>query len=330
MAWGGCRSDRPCTPCVACTTNEDTEMLTIRDRLKLRAADGPWLALVASLVVLYAPTVYSLSHSLWQTDQNSQGPIVMVMAAWFFWFKIRAAHADPTLVRQPSPRAGWSVLACGLVFYVIGRSQEFYLLEVGSAIPIMIGTLLVLLGGPMVRRLWFAFFFLIFLIPMPGAVVDTLTQPMKIGVSWASEGLLHLMGYPVARNGVIILIGPYQLLVADACAGLNSLFTLEALGLLYMNATRHESAFRNIVLGVLIVPISFIANVVRVIALSLITYYRGDDAGQGFLHEFSGMVLFLTALLLIIGLDGVLRSLYTFIAARRTQRAPIATQGQGA
>jgi len=115
------------------------------------------------------------------------------------------------------------------------------------------------------------------------------------------------MDYPVARNGVIIYIGQYQLLVADACAGLNSLFTLEALGLLYMNVMRHESPMRNALLATLIVPISFASNVTRVIVLALITYYWGDEAGQGFVHQFSGMFLFMTALMLIIGVDSLLR-----------------------
>ena len=94
----------------------------------------------------------------------------------------------------------------------------------------------------------------------------------------------------------MLQIGQYQLLVADACAGLQTLLTLEALGLFYLNVVRHTSAVRNVALALLIVPISFSANVIRVIALTLVTYYFGDAAGQGFLHGFAGMVLFLTAL----------------------------------
>lgn len=105
-------------------------------------------------------------------------------------------------------------------------------------------------------------------------------------------------------------IGQYQLLVADACAGLNTLFTLEALGLLYLNLVKHQSIARNIVLAICIVPISFVANVIRVIALTLITYHLGDEAGQGFLHDFAGMVLFMAALLLIILFDGFLRFIF--------------------
>jgi exosortase B len=145
------------------------------------------------------------------------------------------------------------------------------------------------------------------MIPLPGVFVQMITVPLKTGVSYAAEHILYTMGYPIARTGVILVIGQYQLLVADACAGLHSLFTLEALGLLYMNLVRHKSWFRNLLLAILIIPISFCANVIRVIVLTLITYYFGDEAGQGFLHGFAGMVLFISALLLIIGVDSILR-----------------------
>jgi exosortase/archaeosortase family protein len=109
---------------------------------------------------------------------------------------------------------------------------------------------------------------------------------------------------------VILQIGQYQLLVADACAGLHTLFTLEALGLLYLNLVSRDSLGRNITLAILIVPISFAANTIRVIVLSLITYHFGDEAGQGFLHGFAGMVLFMSALMLIITTDTILHRLF--------------------
>ena len=82
---------------------------------------------------------------------------------------------------------------------------------------------------------------------------------------------------------------------------------LEALGILYLNVVRYSSALRNVTLALLIVPISFTANVIRVCVLALITYYWGDEAGQGFLHGFAGMVLFITALGLTISADTLLR-----------------------
>jgi exosortase B len=176
-----------------------------------------------------------------------------------------------------------------------------------DAILSLVSVLLLLRGPGAVKTLWFPLFFLFFLIPLPAAVVDAVTQPMKLAVSTVAAHLMYAVGYPVARSGVILQVGPYQLLVADACAGLHTLFTLEAMGLLYLNVVRHSSVLRNVTLAILIVPISFAANVIRVIVLSLITYHFGDAAGQGFLHGFAGMVLFMSALLLIIATDSLLR-----------------------
>jgi exosortase len=121
-----------------------------------------------------------------------------------------------------------------------------------------------------------------------------------------ASNILHFMGYPVGRSGVVLTVGQYQLLVADACAGLNSMFTLEALGLLYMNLMRYASVARNVTLAILIIPIAFTANIVRVMVLVLVTFHFGDEAGQGFVHDFAGMVLFMVALVLMLVTDSVL------------------------
>jgi exosortase len=110
----------------------------------------------------------------------------------------------------------------------------------------------------------------------------------------------------VGRAGVVVSVGQYQLLVADACAGLNSMFTLEALGLLYMNLMRYTNAARNVTLAILVIPIAFAANIIRVMILVLVTYHFGDEAGQGFVHGFAGMILFLAGLTLMLLTDRLL------------------------
>jgi exosortase B len=282
----------------------------------------PWALLALGLMAIYVPTFVDLFNTLWSTDQNAHGPIVLAVAIWFLYFKAKSVAADDAVVIEPAPIAGSVVFGLGILSYILGRSQSVYVLEAGSLVPVLLGIVLLFFGTAVAKRLWFAFFFLCFMVPLPGSVVDALTQPMKIAVSYATEHLLYWMGYPIARNGVILQIGHYQLLVADACAGLNSLFTLEALGLLYMNIMRHESAVRNAVLAILIVPISMSSNIIRVIILSLVTYYFGDEAGQGFVHGFSGIVLFLTALLLIIGVDSLLRLGVSGVLRKQALQAP--------
>lgn len=268
-----------------------------------------WLVVIAGLALLYVPTFVDLAGSLWRTDQNGHGPIVLAVAFWFLGFRLREVAAQEGFSPQPAPTAAIYCFLIGFALYALGRSQQFFFFEVGSLPWVVAGCVLLFYGKQAMRHAWFAFFFMLFMIPLPGSITDAVTQPMKVAVSWGAEHLLYAMGYPIARSGVVLSIGPYQLLVADACAGLNSLFTLEALGLLYMNLMRHESAFRNIALAIFIVPVSFTSNLIRVVVLALITFYFGDEAGQGFVHSFSGMVLFISALFLIISLDSIFRGI---------------------
>jgi exosortase B len=259
--------------------------------------------LLLGWLLMYGPTYFDLSTSIWATDEQGHGPIILALSAWMLYRKREAIAAAPF---SPAPLAGLALFAFGFLAYTLGRSQYIWILEVGSQIPILAGLILYFRGPPALRAAWFTLFFLIFMVPLPGDFVALVTTPLKSAVSTVAASALYQLGYPVGRAGVILTVGPYQLLVADACAGLNSMFTLEALGMLYMNLMSYTSVARNVLLAVLIVPASFIANIVRVMILVLVTYHFGDEAGQGFVHGFAGMVLFMVALTLILFLDKLL------------------------
>jgi exosortase B len=258
---------------------------------------------------MYIPTFIGLFQGIWSSDEQMHGPIVFTISLWLLyrkWPDLLVAGS----IKQKKTGLSWLILIVGLLLYIVGRSQNITLFEVGSIIWLLLGIGLLLFGTHSIKTAWFPLFFMLFMIPLPSVIVETITMPMKIAVSYVAEQTLYAVGYPIARNGVVLQIGQYRLLVATACAGLHTLFTLEALGLLYLNLVRYESLIRNITIAILIIPISFTANVIRVIVLTLITYHFGDDAGQGFLHGFSGMVLFLSALLLIIATDALARRLF--------------------
>jgi len=276
-----------------------------------------WLPIIAGLLVLYVPSLIDLFKGTWSEDEQMHGPIVLGIACWLIY---RNWNAMIAVSEGERPHwIGWPIFCVALLLYALGRSQDIELFEVGSVIWMLIGIVLLTRGVKALKAQWFALFFMLFMVPLPGFIVDAVTMPMKMAVSYVAELVLFSAGYPIGRNGVILQIGQYMLLVADACAGLHTLLTLEALGLLYLNLVRRDSAFRNITLALLIIPISFAANVIRVMVLSLITYHFGDAAGQGFLHGFAGMVLFLSALLLIIAFDTTLQTLEKFRSGRRKE-----------
>lgn len=272
---------------------------------RTQAAWLPWLPIIAGLLVIFVPSFVDLFRTIWRSDEQGHGPIVLGISCWLVWRKWSDMW-EASEGKSPS-RWGWPVFVFGLVLYAVGRSQAILIFEIGSIVWVLAGILLLTRGAKALKAQWFALFFMLFMIPLPSPVVDTLTMPMKMAVSYVAEHILYSIGYPIARTGVILQIGQYKLLVADACAGLHTLFTLEAMGLLYLNLVRHDSFARNLALAILIVPISFTANVIRVMVLTLITYHFGDEAGQGFLHGFAGIVLFITALLLIMAVDSVIQ-----------------------
>jgi exosortase B len=263
-----------------------------------------WIAiLLVGLTLMYFPVFQTFLETVWAADDQGHGPIVMAVSAWLIWYQRREFAA---LTSRPNWPAAAAFLAFGLFVYIAGRNQMYDTFEALSLIFILFGLVLGLKGWPAVRLLIFPLLFLCFMVPLPSFIVQTLTTPLKIAVSYVAEWVLRVFDLPVARSGVILFVGPYQLLVADACSGLNSLFTLESLGLFYMNLMGYKSKVRNVLLVVLIVPISFCANVCRVMILILVTYYLGDEAGQGFLHSLAGMTLFLVALVLLLATDGLL------------------------
>lgn len=270
-----------------------------------------WLPIIIGLLALYIPTYYGLSQGLWLETDQAHGPIVFLVVLYLLWQKreVLVPTASAIKITHTKPLLGWVFLIFGLFCYIVGRSQDIMMLDIGSQIPVLAGLFLLTSGMPALRAAWFPLFFIIFMLPLP---LDSITMPMKMAVSYVTEHVLFWLDYPIARSGVILYIGQYQLLVADACAGMHTLISLEALGLLYLNLVKHDSLMRNVTLAILIIPISFTANVVRVIALTLITYYFGDEVGQGFVHGFAGMFLFVIALIFIMSVDSGLQYLVKF------------------
>jgi exosortase B len=256
--------------------------------------------LAVGFLVMYLPTYITLNNSIWNIVGQGHGPVMLALTLWLTYQRWEGLNALP---QQTSLLAGGLALALGLLFYIFGHSQDILLFDVGSQIPLFAGILLLYKGWAGLKKMWFPLFFLIFLVPLPSPVVDALTGPLKAGVSYVAEWLMYEAGYPIGRAGVMLTIGPYQLLVADACAGLNSIFALEAIGVFYMSVAQHTSKARNIALAIAILPISFVSNVIRVISLVLVTYYFGDAVGQGFVHDFAGIVLFMVATALTIFVD---------------------------
>jgi exosortase B len=265
--------------------------------------DRSWLLAAFGFAVMYVPVYWWAANGIWQTEEQGHGALILAVMVWLFWGLRGPIAAVPA---QPRPLTGWLVFGLGLFLYVVGEVFQISILEFGSQPFVVAGILLLLKGTGATRVAWFALFYFIFMIPLPGIIVDAVTGPLKNWISAIVVEILYRVGYPISRNGVILTIGQYQMLVADACSGLHSMYSLSALGTLFMYIMARTSRIHNAIMVASILPIAFTANIVRVMILVLITYHLGDEAGQGFLHGTAGMVLMLVALACFLALDALL------------------------
>jgi len=261
-----------------------------------------WPALVGTAILLI-PTLIAVATDSWTGEAGVHGPIVLATGIWLFarrWTELLA-------IRQPG-RTGvmLAMLIPALLVYTFSRAFGFLATEVIALGGVFIAIFYGWFGGEALRRMWFPLLYMGFVVPMPGWVITTLTSPMKEYVSLSATWLLGKAGYPIVREGVTLYVAQYQLLVEDACAGLNSLISLTAISLFYIYILHNASWRYALFLMMWIVPVALLANLVRVIILVLITYHFGNAAAQGFLHSTAGLVMFATALIGIFAVDGLM------------------------
>ncbi|MFZ5720259.1 MAG: exosortase V [Pseudomonadota bacterium] len=270
------------------------------------AFDRRWFLSHGALLLLFlaisVPTFYRLGVQVWSRDIGAHGPIVLATGLWLLWRKL------PDMTAEAKP--GFLLLtilgiAVSLPIYVFGRAYDIISMEAAGLYGFAISLLHDRFGVRTLLKNWFPLLYLGLLLPLPGWVIDEFTAPLKLLVSVLSFAIVEPLGIPIVREGVTMTVGPYQLLVEDACSGLNSLIGLIAITLFYIYLLRNAGWRYSLFLLCLIIPVAIIANVFRIVTLILLTYYFGDAVGQGFLHVTAGLFLFAIALVLMFAIDNV-------------------------
>jgi exosortase len=271
--------------------------------LNVRQLLTTWWPCILGFAALAIPTVNTLSTLAWTRESGAHGPIVLVTGLWLLARQLTAA-------RGIAKQGAWWLTALGLIaslaVYVFGRTFDFVSLETLGLFGVGVAILHSAFGVAALLKNWFPLFYLGFAIPPPGWLIDKITAPLKQFVSEVAMRSLYSVGLPVSREGVTIYVSKYQLLMEDACSGMNSLVGLTAISLLYIYLLRGSSVRYSLLMTAFVVPIAIFGNILRVMILILLTYFFGDEVAQGFLHYTAGFLLFAIDLILVFAVDSVL------------------------
>lgn len=261
----------------------------------------PVLVLAVLLGAIYHQILVGLVDQWWNDDNYSHGFLIPVVSGYVIWRKRKQLAKTEV---KPSTK-GLAVLLSGLVLLVLGTAgaEEFTMRL--SFVVVVAGLIFFLLGDAVTKQIWFALAYLVFMIPLPYVIYYSLTFPMQLMASKMAASALSILGIPVLRQGNIIHLSSYSLEVVEACSGLRSAISLSALGAAFAYVTG-GSAPRQIFLFLSSFPIAIGANVFRLVVTAVGALTIGPAFAESFLHELSGLVVFLVALVALVCEYGVL------------------------
>lgn len=254
------------------------------------------------MVLLYTPLFLGLYRSGWKTSDYTHAYFILPVFLWLTWRKRVALQEAIKKARPGNNLIGLFSFLIGISLFIFGWRQEYVFVTTLSLLPVLYGMITYLYGSPVTRIISFPLFYLILLIPIPAGMVDDLTLPMRYGLSIITEMILRLFHFPISREGLLLSIGEYELFMGQPCSGFRSIITMFSLSLVYVYISRGSLCRKGILVSS-IVPIAVLGNLVRIIALCLITYYFGEETGQGFFHNFSGIIIFIFIIFGLIGLE---------------------------
>ncbi len=256
---------------------------------------------VLLLVITNVPLFIDLIGDWWQDDNYSHGFFIIPISIYLFYKK-----RNELIFPAVKSKSGLFIFILGLIFLILGTAaSEYFTTRIGF-LTALTGFALYSIGYKNFKKVWFPFFFLLFMIPIPSIVYYAATLPLQLFATKVTVVLLEVIGVPVARNGNIIALPNYMLEVVEACSGLRSLMTLLALGALYAY-TRLPGKVIPIIIFCATVPIAIATNIFRIFTTALGAYAVSKELAEDFLHELSGMIVFFTALIMMLILGAILQ-----------------------
>ncbi|WP_052742340.1 exosortase [Sphingomonas sp. Ag1] len=268
--------------------------------LRERAA-AEWM-LLAGITALVVPTLFRMSQWSWSKEAGAHGPIVLATTVWLVW---REKDHLREGIRQPL-WPGILPLSIALPLYAVGRITSILVLESLSLYLMLLTLAYLRYGGRVLRHFWFPCLYLLFLITPPENWIFVATRPLKMALSDAAVAILATTGMAVGSTGSLIQVEGYQLQVAAACSGLNSLIGIGATSLFYVYLRHGSEPFYALMLVVMMVPIALLTNLLRIMGMVYATQLFGPGVVEGLTHEFAGIGTFALALLVLVGVDFML------------------------
>ncbi|MCK4852047.1 MAG: exosortase/archaeosortase family protein, partial [Candidatus Omnitrophica bacterium] len=265
------------------------------------------IVLWAGVGALFFPVFEQLYSTRWSSLHYEHAYFILPISLYMIWRK-KKELLDIYSRREPGFSSLCAFLfAAGIWMYVFGWKWGYMFVCAAAFIPATAALTGFVYGPRVLKRVWFSFFYLIFMIPPPTAVLDSITLPMRYVSASIAYKMLSMAGYATVKKGLIINIHDFPIMVGTACSGFRSFITLAALGVLYIYlfARKERVLYKATLLG-LIPVLAILGNSLRICVVGLLGYYFGSEAAESFLHSFSGIIVFVFMILGLFAAEVIL------------------------
>ncbi len=251
--------------------------------------------LLIALVLLFFPVLKQLFKDLYENSNNSHGLIVPFVSLFFIWRKRTDINSLPAQTSQ----VGLMVLVLSLMLYVISYAGRIEVVPRVAFITAILGIVLYISGKNVFSQILFPLFFLYFMIPVPVSIESLVSFKLQLWVTQISSTILNILSFAVLREGNILYFANCSLEVAEACSGIRSLMAFIMIGSLF-GYLMHGSLLKRSFMPLFAIPLAFLVNVARVTGTGVLAHFYGSSVARGFLHEFSGIAVFIVGMVLYL------------------------------
>ena len=265
-------------------------------------------ASLAMITALFVAAYYDILQWMYERFMSadsyySHGFLIPFVSAYFIW------QQKDTLRSLPVTRSWWGLglIIAALLLHLGGTVIYVFSVSGFSIFFLIVGMVLFLYGPAICRAIWFPLAFLLLMFPLPAAILNDLSFPLKMFVAKVGAGIVSLLGIPVYREGFTITIPAGALLVGNPCSGLRSLISFVALGAVFAY-TATMSTPRKWIIFLLTVPVAILSNLIRVPILILVSQYWGLEAAapDTLVHTGSGFLVFVAGVALLLAVSRIL------------------------
>lgn len=245
--------------------------------------------------MIFIPVYPRLVVILFNHADNSHGILVPFISLFFVWQKWN----DLKVARISSSNWGAFILSSSMFLYLLGLASGTEIISRAMIVFSLIGLLLFNLGKEVVRVLAFPLLFLLFMIPVPVTVQGALAFPLQLFATKIAYLFIQALSIPVYQEGNMLYFAQAQLEVAEACSGIRSIAAFTVLSVVFAYLL-DKGWVRRIVLLASAIPLALFTNIIRISGTGVLAHYYGSGIADSFLHEFSGIVVFVFGFILFL------------------------------